>query len=368
MATRLRWSSPCLWVLWTACLGPIGCFNIPRLSTSPPYIRASGESTHHQAMFDQGPIPRELEMVSLPEYVIEPPDIVRIDALRVIPKGPYKIEALDGLFVQATNVLEDEPISGIYVVEPDGSINLGPRYGGSLKVIGMTIPESKDAIEKHLKANRILNPKAVVSLAQSKALQQIRGEHLVQPDGTVVLGSYGPVRIVGMTLNQARQAIEGHLAQSLQSPEISLQVSAFNSKVYYVIFDGGGRGQQVIPLPITGNDTVLGAISKVYGLSPVSSKNRMMIARPAPAYLGKETILPIDWNGVSMHAKVATNYQLLPGDRLYVSANRLITADTFLAQMLSPFERLFGFTLLGNGTIRALGGSQGGSGGGGTGF
>ena len=43
---------------------------------------------------------------------------------------------------------------------------------------------------------KLKDPKAVVSLSQSRALQQIRGEHLVQPDGTVNLGTYGSVRIV----------------------------------------------------------------------------------------------------------------------------------------------------------------------------
>src|SRR6516225_1003029 len=35
------------------------------------------------------PIPRELAKVSMPEYVIEPPDILLIDAVRVIPLPPY---------------------------------------------------------------------------------------------------------------------------------------------------------------------------------------------------------------------------------------------------------------------------------------
>lgn len=365
MSTQPR-SRYLLWSLFSfSTLLNLGCLGAPshRDIQLPP--NASHGKPAYQAMFDNGPVPRELEMVTIPEYVIEPPDIVRIDALRVIPKGPYKVETLDGLYIQVANVLEEEPINNIYVVEPDGTVSLGPKYGGAVKILGLTLPEVKEAIEKHLKANGALNAKAVVSLAQTKALQQIRGEHLVQPDGTVVLGTYGSVRIVGLNLTQARRAIEDHLSRFLQSPEISLQVSAFNSKVYYVIFDGGGRGQQVIPLPVTGKDTVLDAISKVYGLSPVSSKHRMSIARPAPAFSGKELLLPVDWEAISMRADTATNYQLLPGDRLYVKANRLIAADTFIAQILSPWERIFGFTLLGNGTIRAVDGQQNGAAGGG---
>ena len=38
-----------------------------------------------------------------------------------------------------------------------------------------------------------------------------------------------------------------------------MDVQGFNSKLYYVILDGGGAGQQVVRLPVTGNETVLDA-------------------------------------------------------------------------------------------------------------
>src|SRR5262245_61255400 len=36
-------------------------------------------------------LPRELAKVPMPPYVIEPPDILLIDAIRVVPLPPYKI-------------------------------------------------------------------------------------------------------------------------------------------------------------------------------------------------------------------------------------------------------------------------------------
>ena len=46
-------------------------------------------------------------------------------------------------------------------------------------------------------------------------------------DGTIGLGVYGSVYVTGMTLEQARLAIEMHLSQSLLEPEISLDVYAY---------------------------------------------------------------------------------------------------------------------------------------------
>jgi protein involved in polysaccharide export with SLBB domain len=304
-------------------------------------------------------LPRELAKVSLPAYVIEPPDILQIDAIRVVPLPPYRIEPLDGLLIQATGTLPNEPITGVYPVAPEGTVNLGGAYG-QVRVAGMTIEEAQEEITRHLK--QILKaPRVVVALAQFRGMQQIRGEHLVRPDGTISLGSYGAVYVTGMTIPQAKCAIEDHLAQFLLNPEISLDVSGFNSKVYYIVIDGAGYGQQIIRLPITGNETVLDAIGQINGLPAVASTKRIWVARPAPAEKCGLQILPVDWCGI-VDGATATNYQILPGDRVHVKADKLIALDNLLAKVISPIERVFGITLLGSVTVQSLQGNTGGTG------
>lgn len=198
------------------------------------------------------------------------------------------------------------------------------------------------------------NPQVSVSLAQSRGSQQIRGDHLVRPDGTISLGLYGSVNVVGMTLQNAKLAIEQHLSQYLYKPEVSVDVYAYNSKVYYVITDGGGAGEQVIRVPATGNETVLDAISQINGLPAVASKERIWIARPAPVSQSPDQILPVDWCGITRSGQTATNYQVMPGDRIYVMAQPLITTDTYLARLIAPVERIFGIILLGNNAIQSF--------------
>jgi polysaccharide export outer membrane protein len=312
------------------------------------------------------PLPRELNKVTMPNYVIEAPDILLIDALRVVPKPPYKIDTLDALLITAPNALPTEPISGLYVVDPDGTVNLGLSYG-TAKVLGLTIPQAKEEIVRVLKA-KLRDPEVNVSLGYTRGQQIIRGDHLVRPDGTISLGLYGSVRLTGLTLPEAKAAIETQLSQYLEKPEVSVDVFAYNSKVFYVIFDGGGNGQQVARLPITGNETVLDAVANLNGLSAVSNNRRMWVSRPAPACNACDQILPIDWLGIVKRGETATNYQLLPGDRIYVCADSFITIDTYLGRFIAPFERIFGFILLGDSTVSGLhsiSGSGGGGGGGG---
>jgi polysaccharide export outer membrane protein len=298
-------------------------------------------------------VPRELKKVSLPTYVIEPPDILNIDAVRLVPRPPYRIAALDALGIQVTNTLPDQPIAGVYTVEVDGTVHLGFTYG-SVPVLDLTLEEARKAIDKVLE-KRLKRPfEVTVVLAEARAMQQIRGPHLVRPDGTISLGVYGSVYVDNLTIPEARKAIEVHLEQYLLRPEVSVDVSGFNSQVYYVIIDGGGIGEQVIRVPVTGKNTVLDALGLTGGLGPVSSRFHIWVARPTPHGPCQEQSLKVDWNGIVRRGDPSTNYQLFPGDRVYVQADRLVTIDTYIARIISPIERMLGVTLLGATTIEQL--------------
>lgn len=326
----------------------------------------NGCALHRGAVMD---VPTELSKINLPEHVIAPPDILLIDAATLVPQPPYRIKTLDALVIQVrifgamdddkrSSLVPGQPIDGIYRVEPDGTVNLGFDYG-LIKVSGLAIPDAKNAIKSSLAKRFKADFDVFVTLAESRALQQIRGEHLVQPDGKVTLGTYGSVNVTGLTLDQARAAIETHLSAFLLEPEISISIAGFNSRVYYVLFDLDGAGTQVYRLPITGNETVLDAVAELKGLPGGTNRKRIWVARPSLADSGCGHVLPVDWNKIASCASTATNYQLLPGDRVYVNVDPWIRTDNYLAKVLSPVERILGITLLGNSTVRSFTDRQG---------
>lgn len=310
------------------------------------------EALHAPPTGEVPPLPREKQMTTLPPYVVEPPDILLISAGRLIPRRPYRIEPLDILTLQVTETLPNQPILGLYPVQPDGTIALGFTYG-VVPIAGLTLEEAQRAIREHLE-RRLKTPHVALGLAQFRGLQQIAGEHLVRQDGTISLGTYGCVYVAGLNLEQTRFVIEQYLAQFLLDPQVSVDVFAYNSKAYYVIADGAGYGQAVFKFPITGNETVLDAINNIGGLPVVSSKRRIWVARPAPANHEYLQILPVDWLAISQGGATRTNYQLFPGDRVYIKADSLITVSNVIAKIIDPIERLLGVTLLGASTVRTI--------------
>ncbi len=315
-----------------------------------------------------GDLPRELSKVILPTYRIEPPDILLIEALNMVPKPPYRLRAMDILHVSATGTIEQYPIESEYAIEPGGRINLGIPYG-QVAVAGMTVDEAREAILKHLQAT-LTAPDVQVKLLQAAGMQPISGEHLVTPDGMVNLGTYGMVSVVGLTVPEAKAAIEKHLEKDLDKPEVAVDVWAYNSKVYYVITEGAGLGDSITRFPVTGNETVLDAIANINGITEVSSK-KIWIARPSP-HCDEVQILPVDYRAITAQGQTVTNYQVLPGDRVFVAEDKMVAFDTSLGKLLAPFERIMGFSILTVGTLSRFSGKvlfnnnqRGGFGGGG---
>lgn len=344
-------------------------------------------------------IPRELQKISHPTYRVAPPDILIIEAVHNIRPAADKLRVGDVLTIQLGN---PEPLSGgnaagatpleqqarlqlevqtkfvdrEFRIQPDGTVDFGAIYG-KVKVEGLTLEEAKKAVRVHFtqygvddkgKRYGIKDPQVSVTLPNVAGKQVIAGEHLVRPDGTIALGVYGSVHVAGQSLAEVKASVESYLSQFINKPEVSVDVAAYNSKVYYVITDGGGYGETIVRLPCTGNETVLDALSNVQGLSQVSGK-KIWLARPSQPGAKQAQILDLDYNAIVREGITTTNYQILPGDRVYIAADPMISLDNFVAKLISPFERLFGFTLLGNGTVRALqqGRNSGGGGGGGAG-
>ena len=304
-------------------------------------------------------IPRELSKTTLPDYIIEPPDVLSIEAISLIPKEPYHLRPTDIVEVLASGPPEVTALTRAYSVQPNGTMVL--TFGetvnsdvdrGPVQAVGRTVDEVQQEISARL--DKYYNDSQVlVTISELAAQQQIIGEHLVAPDGKVNLGTYGRVRLVGMTIEEARAAVEAHLSSQLQDPQISLDVLGYNSKVYYVVTQGAGLGDRVTILPAKGNETVLDAVGQVQGLESNSS-TRMWVARPGRNGCDGDQVLPVDWLAVTQRGDTSTNYQILPGDRLFVSEDKLVAFDTKLGKIISPAERVLGFTGLGTSTLQSL--------------
>jgi polysaccharide export outer membrane protein len=98
----------------------------------------------------------------------------------------------------------------------------------------------------------------------------------------------------------------------------------------------------------------LDAISNINGLPLVSSPRRIWVARRNMGQEGEVQMLPVDWRAITQHGAMNTNWQVMPGDRIYVQADPVRRLSNTLGKYLEPVERLIGATLLGGQTVNTI--------------
>ena len=188
---------------------------------------------------------------------------------------------MDVLQVRVVGTLLDQPVDGFFLVEPAGTIPLGPAYGRA-QVKGLTREEAEKAIHKKLaevignpdvqvtlpspqqteggpvRWQEVAPPKAPYAISVGDLLsirvvgtfrnQPIEGHYLVEPAGTVPLGpTYGRVAVKGLTLEAAEKAIQKKLAEVATNPEVQVTLAGWEIDHPFMNHHGLDEGQRRPP-------------------------------------------------------------------------------------------------------------------------
>jgi hypothetical protein len=62
----------------------------------------------------------------------------------------------------------------------------------------------------------------------------------------------------------------------------------------------------------------------------------------------------VNWAEISRGASTATNYQIMPRDRIYICEDPFFRFGTTVNKIIQPFERMLGFVSLGTATLNQI--------------
>jgi polysaccharide biosynthesis/export protein len=148
---------------------------------------------------------------------------------------------------------------------------------------------------------------------------RIPADQTVLPDGTVDLGKYGRIVVAGLTVD----AIEDVVMQVVRAEEgevdpINVRLIDPRSMVYYVLGEVNAPGTY----PLIGRETVLDVINNAGGLTDNASPCEIILARPTHPNSCR-VVLSICYNEIVQLGDTGTNYQIMPGDRVFVGSKTL---------------------------------------------
>jgi protein involved in polysaccharide export with SLBB domain len=238
----------CLAVL--AALGATGCgslnvFSFGGTNTERSKLLDSAKALR-EAFPPPQPLPRELEKTVMPPYVVEPGDVLLVQAL-----------------------------------EPDPPT----RRAADADVLPETLPV------------------------------RLPADQPVLPDGTIDLGRYGRLVVAGRRVDEIEAMIKAAVraVRPNDNSYINVRIVSRVSKVFYVL----GEVNAPNSYPLDGRETVLDALMKAGGVTNNASLDNIILSRPTTPD-GCRKVLPICYRQIVQLGDTSTNYQIQPGDRIFV--------------------------------------------------
>jgi len=182
-------------------------------------------------------------------------------------------------------------------------------------------------LSKMLMAEHRVEPGDVLLIepAQFDASIRLAGDQTVQPDGAIELGHYGRLLVAGKTTEEIRVEVENLVSEKAKKKvPVNVRLIEMNGKVVYVLGEVNSPGAY----PLTGNETVLDAIIAAGGVTDQADQTRVVLNKPT-APVGCRVVLPICYKHIVQIGDTSTNYQVEPGDRIFVPSESFWRAVLF---------------------------------------
>lgn len=177
-------------------------------------------------------------------------------------------------------------------------------------------PPMPRELDKHILPPYVVEPGDVLLIQPAELDSPIRlpGDQPVLPDGTINLGKYGQLVVAGKTVDEIAGMVRGMIeCQTHAASPIVVRVVTRVSKVYYVLGEVNAPGAY----PLAGRETVLDGLLTAGGLNDRASRKHIILSRPSPPDACR-VVLPVCYPDIVQLGDTTTNYQLMPGDRIYV--------------------------------------------------
>ncbi|MDD5697230.1 MAG: polysaccharide biosynthesis/export family protein [Victivallaceae bacterium] len=155
----------------------------------------------------------------------------------------------------------------------------------------------------------------------------------VTPDGYISIALIGPVKIGGMTIQDATKLIENKLGKYIRNPKISLAPKRIQSATFTIL----GKVKTPNRYVISNDARITDAIAMAGGLAMgVFGGDSVEIANLKDAYIVRSgKILPVNFSKALYEGDALNNIPLLNGDYIYIPSN-LNTSVYVLGEVNNP--------------------------------
>ncbi len=184
-------------------------------------------------------------------------------------------------------------------------------------------PEGRADQQLHQRPIYTLHIGDVISLSY-RLTPEFNQTVTVQPDGYVNLEEAGNVKVAGLTIDQAREAIVKSASSQLNHPELAITLNQFQQPYVVVAGEVARPGK----IEIHENTTALQAIMLAGGFIPSAQETQLILFR----HINEDTaeVRRLNLHNIKKNSQLERDTELEPGDMLLVTRNKLEHLSRFM--------------------------------------
>lgn len=183
-------------------------------------------------------------------------------------------------------------------VAPDSSAVAQAEAGGPQ----VSDQDYRIGVDDQVQVNVWRNPELSVSMP-------------VRPDGMISLPLIGDVQAGGRLPTEVASEVRERLSEYVRDPNVTVIITELRNSEYISRIRVTGAVQTPTSMAHRQGMTVLDAVLQAGGVNEFAAPGRAKLYRK----VGDETkVFPIDLSGILNEGKLATNYELRPGDIITV--------------------------------------------------
>ncbi|MEY4246400.1 MAG: hypothetical protein RLZZ245_3985 [Verrucomicrobiota bacterium] len=197
-----------------------------------------------------------------------------------------------------------------------------------------SVPDNKAPTSPNSWRNRYeLGPGDVVNFSLFGRPDLDRPGFRIAPDGSVSFLQAQNIKVTGLSLDEARIAIESSLQSHFRSPRVIITPQEVASKRFTILGKVLKRGVVTLERPITLVEAVANAGGLETGLFETNTVELADLDRSFISRNGKQ--LPVDFRRLLSEGEMSLNIEIEPNDYIYIASN--ITNNYFvLGSVINP--------------------------------
>ena len=160
---------------------------------------------------------------------------------------------------------------------------------------------------------------------------EVSGEYFINQEGKIQYEFVGDIKVAGMTKDEAAKQIAEKLSEYIISPEVSVKITGYNSKVVYVVGEVGRPGK----IYMRGDTITIREALMQAGLpqlTGVTRKSRLI----TPSESGEADIRKVDVYALLYEGDLRENLEMKPGDVIFIPATFLTKTMRAIQPVAAP--------------------------------